>query len=168
MDFERSRRHVAEQELSLEQTKRQIAMNEAHHNALKVIELEVDLARAESKARSLNHEIAQANRTIEAQKLTLSQYVQKSKEQQEILADWIVSQKAFKDLAIQFGSQIGVDTEEVKEMGMKKKLDVLENKNKPTHGTNADGSSLVVNLAEKLKEKFHKEKAERQAKKAGA
>lgn len=165
MDFERSRRHVAEQELSLEQTRREIAMNEAHHNALKVIELEVDLARAESKARSLNHEIAQANRTIEAQKLTLSQYVQKSKEQQEILADWIVSQKAFKDLAIQFGGQIGVDTEEVIEMGLDKAIDVLENKNNPSHRTNADGSPLVANLSEKLKEKFHKEKSERQAKK---
>lgn len=165
MDFERSRRHVAEQELSLEQTKREIAMNEAHHNALKVIELEVDLARAESKARSLNHEIAQANRTIEAQKLTLSQYVQKSKEQQEVLADWIVSQKAFKELAIQFGGQIGVDTEEVIEMGLDKKIEVLENKNNPSHRTNADGSQFVTNLSEKLKEKFHKDKAERQAKK---
>ncbi len=165
MDFERSRRHVAEQELSLEQTKRQIAMNEAHHNALKVIELEVDLARAESKARSLNHEIAQANRTIEAQKLTLSQYVQKSKEQQEILAGWMLSQKAFKELAIQFGGQIGVETEEVYEMGLDKEIDVLESKHDPKHNTNSDNSTIISAHAEKLKEKFHKDKVERQAKK---
>lgn len=165
MDFERSRRHVAEQELSLEQTRREIAMNEAHHNALKVIELEIANRSKSTDVHILRDKLAQANRTIEAQKLTLSQYVQKSKEQQEVLADWIVSQKAFKDLAIQFGGQIGVDTEEVIEMGLDKAIDVLENKNNPSHRTNADGSPLVANLSEKLKEKFHKDKAERQAKK---
>lgn len=165
MDFERSRRHVAEQELSLEQTRREIAMNEAHHNALKVIELEIANRSKSTDVNILRDKLAQANRTIEAQKLTLSQYVQKSKEQQEVLAGWMLSQKAFKELAIQFGGQIGVEVEEVYEMGLDKEIDVLESKHDPKHNTNSDNSTIISAHAEKLKEKFHKDKVERQAKK---
>lgn len=46
----------------------------------------------------------------------------------ELLADWMVSQKAFKELAIQFGIEKGLTPTEVHQMGLNKELDVLENK----------------------------------------
>lgn len=160
MDFERSRRHVAEQDLSLEQTRRELAMREAHHNALKVIELEIELARAHSKARSLNHDIEHSNRTIEANKITINQYVQQARAMEEKLADWMVSQKAYKELSIMFGFDKGLTADEVIEMGNDKKMDVLDNKHNPDHGSNANAIPLLENNKEKIRERI-KEKSKK-------
>ena len=63
---------------------------------------------------------------------------QKTYEQQmQVMADWMVSQKAFKELAIEFGFEKGLSPEEVIGKGREKMLDVLENNNDPEHGTNA-------------------------------
>ena len=86
-------------------------------------------------------------------------------EQQTILADWMVSQKAFKELAVQFGAEKGYTTEQVIEMGLDKKIDVLEDKNDPSHNTNVGDATLIGNRKEQLVEKYHKDKAQRKAKK---
>ncbi len=86
--------------------------------------------------------------------------------QMELMADWMVSQKAFKELAIEFGFNAhGYTPEQVIEMGYDKDIDVLEDKNDPSHGTNAGNGSTIGPRKEKLIEKYHREKAARKAKK---
>ena len=45
--------------------------------------------------------------------------------QQEIIADWIVSQKAFRELAYEFGEKLGLSQDQVREMVPEKKKAVL-------------------------------------------
>ena len=75
--------------------------------------------------------------------------------QMELLADWMVSQKAFKELAIQFGIEKGLTPDEVHKMGLDNELDVLENKNDPLHKTNSNTIKGIDNYVENLKNKFH-------------
>lgn len=86
-------------------------------------------------------------------------------EQQTLLADWMVSQKAFKELAIQFGAEKGLQPSEVIEMGLDKEIDVLENKNDSSHKTNFSDSTYNNSIKESLLEKAQKDKAARKAKK---
>jgi aminopeptidase N len=90
-------------------------------------------------------EIAQANRSFK----------ETYEKQMELLADWMVSQKAFKELAIQFGIEKGLTPDEVHKMGLDKELDVLENKNDPLHKTNSNTIKGIDNYVENLKNKFH-------------
>ena len=75
--------------------------------------------------------------------------------QMELLADWIVSQKAFKELAIQFGIEKGLTSDEVHQMGLNKELDVLENRNDPSHKTNSNNIKGIEHYIDSLKMKFH-------------
>lgn len=87
-------------------------------------------------------------------------------EQQALLADWMVSQKAFKELAIQFGFDAhGHTPEQVIEMGLDKSVDVLEDKHDPSHRTNVGDSTIIGPRREVLLEKAQKDKAARKAKK---
>ena len=86
-------------------------------------------------------------------------------EQQTLLADWMVSQKAFKELAIQFGADKGLQPNEVIEMGLDKKVDVLENNHDASHKTNFSDSTYNNSIKESLLEKAQKDKAARKAKK---
>ena len=86
--------------------------------------------------------------------------------QMELMADWMVSQKAFKELAIEFGFDAhGYTPEQVIEMGLDKGIDVLEDKNDPSHNTIASNSTIIAPRKEKLVEKYHRDKATRKAKK---
>ena len=76
--------------------------------------------------------------------------------QMELLADWMVSQKAFKELAIQFGIEKGLTPNEVIEMGKNKEIDVLENNHDVSHNTNVGDSVYIGPRAEKLKNKIKK------------
>ncbi len=69
--------------------------------------------------------------------------------QQEIIADWIVSQKAFRELAYEFGEKLGLSQDEVREMVPEKKKAVLNNETK--HGNNAQDTTnpVLVTLTEK-------------------
>jgi len=58
--------------------------------------------------------------------------------QMEIMADWMVSQKAFKELAIQFGFEKGQSAKETIKQAKNIKTSVLQGKNDPEHKTNAD------------------------------
>ena len=60
------------------------------------------------------------------------------KNEMEFLADWMVSQKAFKELAIQYGNKLGIQPEEVIAQGISLKQHVLKGENNPSHNTNAD------------------------------
>ena len=86
-------------------------------------------------------------------------------EQQTLLADWMVSQKAFKELSIQFGLEKGLEPQEVIEMGLDKKIDVLQDKHEPNHNTNA-GDSYLVDHKENLISKYQKDKANRKTRKS--
>jgi hypothetical protein len=74
--------------------------------------------------------------------------------QMVLLADWMVSQKAFKELAIQYGLNQGLSIEEVLTQGKKKELDVLDSKHDAAHNTNANNSSVIKPRISHLKEKI--------------
>lgn len=73
--------------------------------------------------------------------------------QMELMAEWMLSQKAFKELAIQFGIERGLSANEVIQMGNEKKLDVLDNKHNSEHGSNANGIPLIEMKSDKLRDK---------------
>ena len=77
--------------------------------------------------------------------------------QQEFLADWMVSQKAFKELAIQFGKEKGLTTKEVIKMGLALEEGVLNDQFDEDHNTGVKGSSVITpKIVEKLKAKIQK------------
>ena len=86
--------------------------------------------------------------------------------QMELMADWMVSQKAFKELAIEFGFDAhGYTPEQVWEMGMDKKIDVLQDNHDASHGTNFSDSTHPESRREVLLNKALKDKADRKSKK---
>ena len=91
-------------------------------------------------------EIAQANRSFK----------ETYEKQMELLADWMVSQKAFKELAIQFGIEKGLTPTEVMQMGLNKAIDVLENRHDINHNTNVGDSVYIGPRVDKLKNKLKK------------
>lgn len=91
-------------------------------------------------------EIAQANRSFK----------ETYEKQMELLADWMVSQKAFKELAIQFGIEKGLTPNEVIQMGLNKNIDVLENRHDINHNTNVGDSVYIGPRVDKLKNKLKK------------
>ncbi len=102
------------------------------------------------------HEIAQKNGNF---KVAYEQ-------QMEFLAEWMVSQKAFKELAIEFGFDAhGYTPQQVIEMGLDKSIDVLEDRHDPSHNTIVGDSTIIGPRKEKLVEKYHRDKATRKAKK---
>jgi hypothetical protein len=84
--------------------------------------------------------------------------------QMAFVADWMVSQKAFKELAIEFGEKQGLTAQEVIEMGKDKAIDVLENKNNPIHITNASDAPEIIPRKELLIERYKQRKADRKTK----
>ena len=86
-------------------------------------------------------EIAQANRSFK----------ETYEKQMELLADWMVSQKAFKELAIQFGIEKGLTPDEIRDMGIKKEFDVLLNNNNPSHKTNSSDLTTMQEEVDRLK-----------------
>jgi uncharacterized lipoprotein len=86
-------------------------------------------------------------------------------EQQTLLADWMVSQKAFKELAIQLGLEKCMSIEEVIEIAQDNVINVLNDKNNPNHNTNSSDDSFISKRIEVLLEKYEKRKFARQANK---
>lgn len=89
-------------------------------------------------------------------------------EQMELIADWMVTQKAFKELAIEFGFEAhGYTPEQVTEMGKDKKIDVLENKHDPSHKTNSNTNSdvdlFIQGQKDKLISRYNKYKEARKS-----
>lgn len=80
-------------------------------------------------------------------------------EQQTIFADWMVSQKAFKELAIQFGFEKGQSAKETIQQGMEKKIDVLLDRNNPEHRTSSTDGDIIAPRKQKLIDKFNAERS---------
>lgn len=59
-------------------------------------------------------------------------------------ADWALSQKANRELAIRLGTRLGMTVEEVTEMAMEIRDDVLNERNPAEHMTNASDENLIV------------------------
>lgn len=78
--------------------------------------------------------------------------------QMELMADWMVSQKAFKELAIQFGLEKGQSAQETIKQGLNKEIDVLKNKHDDAHKTNSTDGNIIGPRVEKLIDKFNAER----------
>lgn len=72
--------------------------------------------------------------------------------QQQLLADWMVSQKGFKELAVDLGLQLGKTKEEILEQGVANKEKILNNTTK--HNNNAEDSKIISPHIEALKNKI--------------
>lgn len=75
-------------------------------------------------------------------------------EQQTLFADWMISQKAFKELAIQFGFEKGLTAEDTIKKGIEMEIDVLEDKHNPKHNTNVGDSTIIGPRKDKLIQKI--------------
>lgn len=95
------------------------------------------------------HEIAQKN----------GKFQETYEAQMTLMANWMVSQKAFKELAIEFGLEKGQSAEETIQQGFAKKIDVLENKHNPSHNTIVGDSPIIGPRRQKLIDKIIKTKA---------
>lgn len=69
-------------------------------------------------------------------------------EQQDLLANWILSQKAFRETAIQIGIEVGKKQEEIQKIVNDNIESVLENKTK--NGNNAETSQVLKERADKI------------------
>ena len=129
------------------------------------LELEIDRT---NRART-NQILSDNSNQLKGNNVRLQQEVEQLKQdlyaanrkitkQDKIIADWMVSQKAFKELAIEFGFDDGLSAQEVIKMGLDKEIDVLECKHDPSHRTNATDGDYIKPHIEELKVKF---KAER-------
>jgi hypothetical protein len=78
--------------------------------------------------------------------------------QMEIMAEWMVSQKAFKELAIQFGFEKGQSAKETIQQGLDKEIDVLMDKHNPEHRTGSENSSIIRPRRQRLIDKFNSER----------
>ena len=153
--------HAQDQAYRAEKNSQHVAenLNIAHHNIAhlkneldQAVEINKELFQAAMKykeeaeyyqkllAKPMD-EIAQANRSFK----------ETYEAQMELLADWMVSQKAFKELAIQFGIEKGLTPDEIRDMGIKKKSDVLLNNNNPSHKTNSSDLTTMQEEVNKLK-----------------
>ena len=158
--------HAQDQAYRAEKNSQHVAenLNIAHHNIAhlkneldQAVEINKELFQAAMKYKEEAEyyqkllakpmaEIAQANRSFK----------ETYEAQMELLADWMVSQKAFKELAIQFGIEKGLTSDEVVEMGKNKKMDVLENKHEEQHNTNVSDSLFLVDRKDVLIERAKK------------
>lgn len=122
-----------------------------HSAQQKILDLEGDLLASDNYYKNLlsrpMHEIAAKN----------GNFKKTYEEQQRLMAEWMVSQKAFKELAIQFGQKLGKTPQEVIKEGLDKKIDVLENRHDKEHNSNAD-DGFFDPYRESLKEKYYNER----------
>lgn len=75
--------------------------------------------------------------------------------QQELLASWMVSQKAFKEAAIKYGIESGSTKEEIVENALTEGKEKVLN-NETEYGNNAEDSSIIEPYIEILKAKLRK------------
>ena len=158
--------HAQDQAYRAEKNSQHVAenLNIAHHNIAhlkneldQAVEINKELFQAGMKYKEEAEyyqklltkpmaEIAQANRSFK----------ETYEAQMDLLAEWMVSQKAFKELAIQFGIEKGLTSDEVIKIGLDKKIDVLENRHDVSHNTNVGDSVYIGPRVEKLKNKLKK------------
>ena len=153
--------HAQDQAYRAEKNSQHVAenLNIAHHNIAhlkneldQAVEINKELFQAVMKYKEEAEyyqklltkpmaEIAQANRSFK----------ETYEAQMDLLAEWMVSQKAFKELAIQFGIEKGLTPDEIRDMVIKKRSDVLLNNNNPSHKTNSSDLTTMQEEVNKLK-----------------
>jgi hypothetical protein len=166
-DFERSRRHLADERLSTEQLKTSILSDANHRKEMENINAKFENGMVTAKLRAAERKIRELEGQVEDYEILLckpmheiaavnGKFKETYQEQMEIMANWMVSQKAFKELAIQFGYNQGLEIEKVKEMAVTRKLDVLESRNPEKHGTNANEDEFLEEHVDTIKEQVIK------------
>lgn len=60
----------------------------------------------------------------------------------EMLASWMIAQKAYREVAMEMGAQLGKSLEEVRELGQQARLQVLASETK--HGNNASDEPFLA------------------------
>lgn len=128
----------------------------------KVKKLQKDLAEANKKADIYKDQISDASKVDSYYENLLAKPLSEIAEvngnfgvnYQKIMltvAEWMLSQKAFKATAIEIGAALGKSVDEIIQMGNAKKMDVLDDKFDPEHGCNANAIPLIEENREKLR-----------------
>lgn len=136
----RLKQQALQQELDSQQEQSQTA----------IIELQGENARLRKEIAKLNNLLKQPSNIIAQYHQGFSETYIKDK---EILANWMVWQKAFQEIAIQLGSELGLSQQEVIEKAKANYSLVLTNSNEPSHDTNST-DNFFNPFREKLLEKF--------------
>ena len=156
-------RNIALRGLSIEQQK---AINELQ---VQNTTLTIENKKLKKENESLKRQLSNAEDTAEEYEQLLCKpmleiaqqngdFKQTYEKQMEIMADWMVSQKAFKELAIEFGFDDGLQPDEVIKMGLDKEIDVLNNKHDPSHKSNSTDGNVIAPHRDKLIKKYNESK----------
>lgn len=76
--------------------------------------------------------------------------------QRELIASWIVSQKAFKEVAIDLGKNFGKEAEEIIELAKEARINVLENKT--VHNNDAKDIDFLLPYIDSILDKVKQDK----------
>lgn len=128
------------------------------------------LARAKSEIKKLESEKKELKKQLDSMSKLLSQPLQDiSKISPEFKINYekimenyaleLITQRAFKELAIQYGSKLGISKDSVFIAGIEKEIDVVENRNNPAHATVANSSSVISARLSTLKSIVYKKVA---------
>lgn len=82
----------------------------------------------------------------------ISSFSENYEKEELVLADWIASQKAFKEVAMKYGELAGKSADEIHREGTAAKVTVLTNKTK--YENNIDGHEFANSYAVKLRAKL--------------
>jgi uncharacterized small protein (DUF1192 family) len=157
-NVEQEKQEVAEKNeklqanLAQEQRRAKAVVNKAN-------DLEFEVGDLENTIAILRNEVARLNGLLNKPLAEISQehsgFAKNYEAQMETMAEWMVSQKSFKELAIELGTKNGLSIDDVIKQATVKKLDVLDNKNEESHNTNIQGSTIVTpERVEKLRVKY--------------
>lgn len=72
------------------------------------------------------------------------------------LGEWMVSQKAYKELAIELGEKLNISVEDIKVLAANKEINVLNNENVKSHHTNIKEQESISKLSYKLFKRIQK------------
>lgn len=119
----------------------------------RMAESEARQAREELKKLKLHYQLLLAKPMHQIAELS-GDFRRTYEAQQLLMAEWMVSQKAFKELAIQYGMKTGKTVEQVIEEGVNKMVDVIENRHEKSHKTNSFDGNVIAPYGEKIIEKY--------------
>lgn len=132
-------------------------------NEAKAEQQQRDQFQATNNLHYLNHKISEQEKEIEYYKSLLTKpmheiatlngdFKKTYHEQQTILGEWMVSQRAFKELAIQLGIEAGRTKEDIVAEGLANDIKVLNNETQ--HGNDFNQSEWQLFYAPKIKSKL--------------
>ncbi|MCK4161427.1 hypothetical protein HFK89_02960 [Ralstonia pseudosolanacearum] len=120
--------------------------SDAEHNA-RFNQLKVD--RLEAEAKKLKEENAMYRELLSKPMREIAEisgdFRKTYLEQQQMIAEWILAQRAYKETATAIGIEIGKSPEEIKNIATQNANAILENKSK--HGNNAADTPLLSDHA---------------------